>query len=62
MLQEIDGPHGRMKLVGSGFKLKHGGGEINRAPALLGEHANDVLAEAGYSDAEVAQMREAGVI
>jgi crotonobetainyl-CoA:carnitine CoA-transferase CaiB-like acyl-CoA transferase len=62
VLQEIDGPHGRMKLVGSGFKLEHGSGEINRAPALLGEHADDVLAEVGYSDAEVAQMREAGVI
>jgi crotonobetainyl-CoA:carnitine CoA-transferase CaiB-like acyl-CoA transferase len=62
VLQEIDGPHGRMKLVGSGFKLNHGGGEINRPPALLGEHAEDVLAEAGYSDAEIAGMREAGVI
>lgn len=62
VIQEIDGPYGHMKLVGSGFKLAHGGGELTRAPALLGEHSEEVLAEAGYTEAEVAEMKEAGVI
>ena len=62
VLQEVDGPYGRMKVFGSGFKLAHGGGEVTRAPALLGEHADEVLAEAGYSDAEVAELREAGIV
>ena len=56
------GRYGRMKLIGSGFKLAHGGGEVTRAPALLGEHADEMLAEAGYSEAEVAEMRRAGVV
>ncbi len=60
VLQEIDGPYGRMQLVASGFKLDHGGGEITRPPALLGEHADEILAEAGYSAAEIAEMREGG--
>ncbi|MFT5510494.1 MAG: crotonobetainyl-CoA:carnitine CoA-transferase CaiB-like acyl-CoA transferase [Hyphomicrobiaceae bacterium] len=62
VMQEIDGPYGRMKVVGSGFKLAHGSGEVTRPAPLLGEHADEVLAEAGYSDTEVAEMRETGVI
>ena len=61
VLQEIDGPFGPMRLIGSGFKLAHGGGEVTRAPALLNEHAEDVLADAGYTAEEVAAMKEDGV-
>ena len=62
VIQEVDGHYGPMKMIGSGFKLAHGGGEVDRAPAILGEHSAEVLQEAGYSDAEVSEMREAGVI
>jgi len=62
VLQKVDGPYGEMTLIGSGFKLAHGGGSIERAPALLNEHADEILAEAGYSEAEVAEMKEAGVV
>jgi len=61
VIQEIDGPYGPLKLVASGFKLAHGGGEITRAPALLGEHAEEILAEAGYSATEIEEMQDAGV-
>jgi crotonobetainyl-CoA:carnitine CoA-transferase CaiB-like acyl-CoA transferase len=33
-----------------------------REPPLLGEHSAELLAEAGYSDAEVAELVEAGVV
>ncbi len=62
VIQTVDGPYGEMTLIGSGFKLAHGGGEITRAPALLGEHADEILAEAGYDEAEIGEMREAGVV
>ena len=62
VIQKVDGPYGEMTLIGSGFKLAHGGGEITRAPALLNEHADEILAEAGYSEAEVAEMKETGVV
>ena len=52
----------QMTLIGSGFKLAHGGGEITRAPALLNEHADEILAEAGYEEAEIGEMKEAGVV
>ena len=62
VIQEVDGPYGPMTLIGSGFKLAHGGGSIDRPPATLGEHAEEILGEADYSDGEIADMRAAGVI
>ena len=62
VIQRVKGPYGEMTLIGSGFKLAHGGGSIERAPARLNEHADEILAEAGYSDTEVAGMKEAGVV
>jgi len=62
VLQDIDGPYGPMTLIGSGFRLAHGGGVVDRPPALLGEHADEILGEAGYSAAEIAAMREAELI
>ena len=62
VLQHIDTSHGPMALVGSGFRLAHGGGSVERAPALPGEHTQDVLVEAGYSEADIAMLRRDGVI
>lgn len=62
VIQRVKGPYGEMTLIGSGFKLAHGGGSIERAPARLNEHADEILAEAGYSDTQVAGMKEAGVV
>ena len=62
VIQTVDGPYGEMTLIGSGFKLAHGGGEITRAPALLNEHAGEILAEAGYDEAEIGAMTEEGVV
>jgi len=62
VIQTVDGPYGEMTLIGSGFKLAHGGGEITRAPAILNEHAGQILAEAGYDEAEIGAMTEEGVV
>ena len=51
-----------MTLLGSGFRLAHGGGSIERPPALPGEHAQEVLEEAGYGEEEIAALRRDGVI
>ena len=62
VVQEVDGPHGPMKLIASGFKLAHGGGRIERAPARIGEHSDEILAEAGYGADEIAEMRAGGLL
>jgi crotonobetainyl-CoA:carnitine CoA-transferase CaiB-like acyl-CoA transferase len=62
VLQRVDSAYGPMTLMGSGFRLAHGGGSVERAPASPGEHTDAILAEAGYSEAEIAKLRSEGVI
>ena len=57
VLQTVETEHGPIKVVGSGFRLEHGGGSVERPPATLGQHTDEVLGEAGYSAAEIAEMR-----
>ena len=61
VLQDIDSPNGKLTLAGSGFRLAHDGGGIDRPPPTLGEHTDEVLAEAGYDAVEIAGFREDGV-
>ena len=62
VLQRVETRYGPMTVVGSGFRLAHGGGSVEREPAMPGEHAEEILAEAGYSQTEVAEMRRDAVI
>jgi crotonobetainyl-CoA:carnitine CoA-transferase CaiB-like acyl-CoA transferase len=39
-----------------------GGGSVDRPPAKLGQHTDEVLGEAGYSAAEIADIRAAKVV
>ena len=40
----------------------NGGPSIERAPARVGEHTDEVLAAAGYSAREIAALRSSGAI
>ena len=62
IMQTVDTEHGPIKVVGSGFRMEHDGGSIERPPAKIGEHTDEVLREAGYSAAEIAEMRTAKVV
>jgi crotonobetainyl-CoA:carnitine CoA-transferase CaiB-like acyl-CoA transferase len=62
VLQTVETEHGPIKVVGSGFRLEYGGGSVDRPPATLGQHTDEVLGEAGYSPAEIAAMRKAKVV
>jgi crotonobetainyl-CoA:carnitine CoA-transferase CaiB-like acyl-CoA transferase len=62
VLQTVETEHGPIKVVGSGFRLEHGGGSVDRPPAKLGQHTDEVLGEAGYSASEIAEMRRAKVV
>jgi crotonobetainyl-CoA:carnitine CoA-transferase CaiB-like acyl-CoA transferase len=44
------------------FKFAHGGPSIERPPARVGEHTDEVLAAVDYSAAEIAALRQAGAI
>jgi crotonobetainyl-CoA:carnitine CoA-transferase CaiB-like acyl-CoA transferase len=62
IMQTVETEHGPIKVVGSGFRLEHNGGSVERPPAKLGQHTDEVLGEAGYSAAEIAEMRAAKVV
>ena len=62
VLQSVETEHGPIRVVGSGFRLEHGGGSVERPPATLGQHSDEVLGEAGYSPAEIAEMRSQKVV
>lgn len=63
MSLEIDHPTlGRLRTLGTPLKMS--GTPLNprrRAP-LLGEHTDDVLAEVGYTDDEIEQLRSTGAV
>lgn len=54
--------HGTVKLIGIPIKLTDTPGDIRLAPPLLGEHADAVLQEAGFTSVEIAALRDAGVL
>ena len=62
VMQTIDSRYGPMRLVGAGFRLAHGTPGIDREPPTLGEHTEEILAEAGYDPAQIKELRRNGVI
>lgn len=61
----VEHPHptaGSLKMIGQPIDLSDTPGAIDRAPPLLGEHTDDVLREAGYTDAEIEGFRSSGAV
>jgi crotonobetainyl-CoA:carnitine CoA-transferase CaiB-like acyl-CoA transferase len=61
-MQTAETAYGPLRLMGSGFQMAHGGGQLDHAPPPLGAHTDEVLCEAGYSTDEVAMLRRDAVI
>jgi crotonobetainyl-CoA:carnitine CoA-transferase CaiB-like acyl-CoA transferase len=62
VLQPVDTRYGPLQLVGAGFQLAHGNPSIDREPPTLGEHTDEILAEAGYTPAEIERLRRDAVV
>ena len=54
--------YGPVKMVGPVIKTRGQGPAECTAPPMLGEHSDEVLKSYGYGDAEIAKLRESGVI
>jgi crotonobetainyl-CoA:carnitine CoA-transferase CaiB-like acyl-CoA transferase len=64
MLVEVEQPGSgtRRAIAGSPIKLTLTPTAVRRRAPLLGEHTDEVLVEAGYSEAERRRLRESGAV
>jgi len=63
MLLEMEHPvEGKIKTVGFPFKFSKTPGEIKTPTPTLGQHTDDVLKILGYSDKQIAELKEKKVI
>ncbi|TYL83671.1 CaiB/BaiF CoA transferase family protein [Bradyrhizobium cytisi] len=61
-IQELDTPYGSLRFAGSGFKLAHGGGRLDRMAPELGADTDSVLGELGFDAAEIAALRAREIV
>ncbi|OAF15900.1 MULTISPECIES: CaiB/BaiF CoA-transferase family protein [Bradyrhizobium] len=61
-IQELDTPYGRLRFAGSGFRLAHGGGKLDRMAPELGADTDAVLRELGYDASEIADLRTREIV
>jgi len=63
MVVEVEHPTlGHLKTLGSPIKLSATPPDVGRRAPLLGEHTDEVLAEAGFGENEIAALRRAGAV
>jgi len=61
-IQELDTEYGRLRFAGSGFKLAHGGGRLDRMAPQLGADTDAVLGELGFDAGEIAGLRAREIV
>jgi len=63
MVVETEHPTlGRLKTLGSPIKMSATPPVVSRRAPMLGEHTDEVLAEAGFGSGEIAAFRQSGAV
>jgi len=63
MVMDVDhGDHGNVKMLGFPMKFSHDPCTVRETAPDLGQHGEETLLEAGYTEVEIAELRESGVL
>jgi crotonobetainyl-CoA:carnitine CoA-transferase CaiB-like acyl-CoA transferase len=62
VMQTVDSPYGPVRLMGSGFQMAHGGGKLDTLAPAAGADTDAVLADLGYTPAEIAALRADAIV
>jgi crotonobetainyl-CoA:carnitine CoA-transferase CaiB-like acyl-CoA transferase len=63
LLVDVERPNGEaMRVVGMPVRFSETPGSIRSGPPSVGQHTDEVLSSVGFSDDEIAAMREDGVV
>ncbi len=61
-VQTVDTPYGKLRFMGNGFQLAHGGGKLDKMGPSLGADNDAILADAGYSKDEIKSFRDGAIV
>jgi alpha-methylacyl-CoA racemase len=63
MVVELDQPGaGKVKQLNTPIKMSRTPGGVHAPGPVLGEHTDEVLAAAGYSEEDIAELKESGAV
>jgi crotonobetainyl-CoA:carnitine CoA-transferase CaiB-like acyl-CoA transferase len=62
VIQTVESPYGPLRLMGSGFRMAHGGGRLDTLAPEAGADTDAVLGAIGYDEATIAALRADAVI